>query len=413
MQVKFSCIPNFKRKELISVKIGFVSTWGEVGAGYVTKNYVDLLKDNNEIFIYPRGLKKHYDKGSDWDLENVEKTPNFANTNLNWSHFNSWIKRNNLDIIFFNEQVNILPVLMIKKKHPEIKLGTYVDYYKNDTIKDFKLYDFIICNTKRHFSVFKELHEQVYYVKWGVNIDLFTQYKIEERKELVFFHSNGWSRNRKGTDMIIRNFIDRKFYNDSKLVIHTQVPLTLDFDPKAFNIEIINETISHPGLYHKGDVYLYPTILEGLGLTMYEALVSGLPIVVPDNGPMNELVNEINGRLLSIDRYYSRADGYYWPLCKSNENDLADAMQYYISLKDNIFNMKIKVRENAIKEFNWADRHSEIMKIFLDTKIINRSENELNNEIKRIRSKYYKTIGKSLLELTSNKVIHYFGKKGI
>lgn len=395
------------------MNIGFVSTWAEVGAAYVTKNYIEALKEENSIFIYPRGLKTKYEKGSYWDQSNVEETPKLATTNIDWKHFKKWIKKNKIEVLFFNEQVNMMPVLKLKKNFPDIKIGTYVDYYTQDLIKHFKWFDFIICNTKRHYSVFKDLHSQVYYVKWGVDVELFTEKsikKIDVGDEIVFFHSCGWS-NRKGTDALVNTFISEDIFKEAKLIIHTQRNLDFDFNLEDYNIEIIHKTVTHPGLYHLGDIYVYPTMLEGLGLTMYEALVSGLPIIVPDNAPMNEIVNTMNGRKVDVKEYVARKDAYYWPLSIVNEQSLAEEMRYYIERKESLYSRKTKIRESSTKEFNWSDRFTTIKEIFSTTRKLPVNQQALDEEIKILKHKQYKNIGKSILELTSNRFIHKIGRK--
>ncbi len=37
------------------MNIGFVSTWFERGAAYVTKQYIDAVKERNYVFVYARG----------------------------------------------------------------------------------------------------------------------------------------------------------------------------------------------------------------------------------------------------------------------------------------------------------------------------------------------------------------------
>ena len=72
------------------------------------------------------------------------------------------------------------------------------------------------------------------------------------------------------------------------------------------------ETVAAPGLYHLGDIYVYPSILDGLGLTVAEALSCGLPCIVPDNAPMNEFIQSgINGRIADVEYLYARSDGYF------------------------------------------------------------------------------------------------------
>src|SRR5699024_10645179 len=114
-----------------------------------------------------------YGKGDpNWDFPYVTWSPKLLGTNINFRHFQSWVKSNNIDIIFFNEQNQIEVVYKLKTTFPNIKIGSYIDYYKENTVKEFYLYDFLICNTKRHYFVFKD-HPQCYYVPWGTDTDLF------------------------------------------------------------------------------------------------------------------------------------------------------------------------------------------------------------------------------------------------
>ena len=55
-----------------------------------------------------------------------------------------------------------------------------------------------------------------------------------------------------------------------------------------YSWQIINKTISAPGLYYEGDVYVYLSRLDGIGLTVAESIAAGMPILVPDDAPMNE-----------------------------------------------------------------------------------------------------------------------------
>lgn len=55
-------------------------------------------------------------------------------------------------------------------------------------------------------------------------------------------------------------------------------------------------------LYNLSDIFLFPTIFEGLGRAVLEAIASGLPIITSNYGPVTELVtHEKNGLLVSPD----------------------------------------------------------------------------------------------------------------
>ena len=53
------------------------------------------------------------------------------------------------------------------------------------------------------------------------------------------------------------------------------------------------------GLFNLGDVYIYPTTKEGVGLTITEAMSTGMPIVTSNYPTMNEwLDDDKEGRLI-------------------------------------------------------------------------------------------------------------------
>lgn len=353
------------------MNIGFVSTWFERGGAYVTKAYISLVSDDNNIFIYARGGYKPKSKtDKSWYAKNVTYGYKMNGTSISKKHIFKWIRNKNLDIIFFNEQMEAGILAEIRKSFPEIKLGSYIDYYTQRMVPSFILYDFLICNTERHLSAF-EWHPQAFYVPWGTDINLFKP-EAREIDIVTFFHSAGMSV-RKGTKELIEVFTSTDLCQLSKLIIHTQIPISTFTDQsidflEAHNVKVIEKTVTAPGLYHLGDVYVYPTTLDGLGLTMYEALSCGLPVVTTDCAPMNEIIKEDRGRLIEVEKYIARDDGYYWPLSIISKQSLYEQMHFYINNKDFLVSQKEYVRRYAVEHIDWNRRKNEIVSIFNSAK---------------------------------------------
>lgn len=53
------------------MKIGIVTTWFERGAAYVSRQFMDILKSTDEVFIYARGGEAYAQGNPTWDLPNV------------------------------------------------------------------------------------------------------------------------------------------------------------------------------------------------------------------------------------------------------------------------------------------------------------------------------------------------------
>lgn len=352
-------------------KIGFVSTWFDRGAAMVTKAYRELLdREGHKTFIYARG-GEYFAKGDPrWEDASVTWGLELPGTRINLPHFKRWIRSNNLDVVFFNEQheIDILPY--IREDFKDLVIGSYIDYYKEETIHSFELYDFLICNTKRHYSIFSHWHPQCFYVPWGTDTNLFRPHPKEGRTndKVTFFHSVGFSK-RKGTDILIKSFIDSNLGKISNLIIHTQVDIKycFGFDSETLkknNITVIHKTVPAPGLYNLGDIYVYPTYLDGLGLTIYEALSCGLPVITTNEAPMNEIVSDDVGFLVEPDLHFSRSDGYYWPMARCDQKLLTEAMLYFIKNSETIKLKSENARAKTESCFKWVDRQDIVSLIF-------------------------------------------------
>lgn len=344
------------------MNIGIVTTWFERGAAYVSRAYYDCLKKNNKVFIYARGGEKYAIGDPAWDKVYVTWGKRYKDSScrINWLHFKRWVTVNNIEIVIFNEQQDW--EIVVDCRNLGVKTVAYVDYYTSRTVPFFNIYDAVICHTRKHFSVFKD-HHKAFYIPWGTDIDLFSPRDCSRHcdSELVFFHSAGMGGIglRKGTDLLVRAF-DR-LIGDARLIIHSQVPVetysaVVDIIKNNNRIDFIYKTVPAPGLYHLGDVYVYPSRLEGLGLTLMEALASGLPVITTNCAPMNEFVEDgFNGLLVDVEAYLGRIDGYYWAESHCSLDSLIEKMQMLVENRGMFVEMKKNSRDYAIKKLNWEE----------------------------------------------------------
>lgn len=362
------------------MKIGIVTTWFERGAAYVSKAFKESLEQSGDVVvIYARGGESTGEGDPVWDGDYVTWGKNTSFPILSYTDskdFSKWLDKESPDVVIFNEQRWFETILECRKRN--IKVGAYIDYYTQDMVPTFSIYDFLICNTKKHYSVFS-WHSQCYYIPWGTDTNVYKPLDFN-KTERVFFHSAGMNPYRKGTDLTILSFKDALLKTKEipvkkcKLLIHTQIDSLEDFFDNQSSIqnsqeissalkwlaendhlEIVNKTVTAPGLYSRGDIYLYPSRLDGLGLTVAEAISSGLPTIVPNDGPMNEFViPEKTGSVCEVERYIARFDGYYWPQNQVNLIDFSSAIVDYMQMSDlELASMKETCRNYALSQLNY------------------------------------------------------------
>lgn len=325
------------------MKIGLVTTWADCGAGNVSLAYARALTASGfEVEIYSRGQYLRPQRwgvcaSRPWPLHLDRSTAGLTRVDSN--QFAHWLRNARPDWLIFNEQRSWAPVLQAKAAG--VACAAYIDYYRADSLALFRLYDLLFCHTLRHHSVFEQ-DQRACYIPWGVDTEFFrpgtrqstSEYGLEP---LVIVHSAGMGgpSDRKGTDLALQAFA--QVTGEARLLFHTQLPRqqwpsswtgAVASDPR---IEVIEGAIDPVYLYQRGDLYLYPSRLEGIGLTLPEALACGLAAITTDAPPMSEFVQHgLNGSLVPVQAFRARSDGYYWPESWVDTDQLRDCIQRYV-----------------------------------------------------------------------------------
>ena len=340
-------------EQIASQKIGFVTIWFERGQSYVTKMFRDVLAKQHETFVFARtgvvNQQAQLETKGAWQVPNLTTHSQYQ---IPPDTLMKWIQSNSLDVVIFNEEYDWN--LIKAAKAAGAKVITYLDYYKEEWKPFMQLYDAVLCSTFRTFDLINEFCN-AYFVGWAVESELFKP-RNDQHKKFTFFHNAGWLgiNYRKMTPAAILAFDAISRLNpDYSLFVHSQAELErlpaeiVKIVKKNAKITFHIETIPAPGLYHKGEILLFPTKLEGLGLPLMEGMSCGMPVIATNAPPMNEFVKDgENGLLVRVARNVTRSDNIAFPETIVDINDLAVKMY---SMAENS-ELKKRCGENA-REF--------------------------------------------------------------
>jgi len=356
------------------MNIGIVTTWFPAGAGYVSKAYEKtFVSSGHNVFIYARGGQSR--KGdTTWDRANVTWAPSKISlpTGIWEWHFRRWIRRNRIEMVLFNEQRSFQPIVVARSMG--VIAGAYVDYYKQNTVEGFALYDFLVCNTKRHYSVFK-WHPHCFYIPWGTDVNTFNpKNSVNGKRPLTFLVNAGWqpknTGDRRGTLLALKAF--RLVVGDCRLLVYSQVsfgemmPEWQSAVSGDSRVELRMGTFD-PFPYSEGDVYVYPSRLDGIGLTLPEAVSCGLAAIVTDSPPMTEFIKDgETGFSVKVASYLGRYDGYYWAESICCIESLASAMTQYLKNPCILEAHKKNARTFALETLDWVKNSGCLVKEVLE-----------------------------------------------
>jgi glycosyltransferase involved in cell wall biosynthesis len=156
----------------------------------------------------------------------------------------------------------------------------------------------VIVPNKFNYDVFMKcgVHGPVHIVPPSVDTELFVREERSER-QIFTFGMAGYMDDRKSACEVIQSFISEfRTEKDVRLVIHST---NTDFgywkglkDPR---ITISTRPMKYDEMkdfYHSIDCYLAPSKGEGIGMTVLEAMASGLPVIGTKWGGMTDILTE-------------------------------------------------------------------------------------------------------------------------
>ena len=331
------------------MRIALVSIWFHRGQTEITKTFKKAFEEmGHEVFVHARmggigKVKKQEKNRYGWDDGKVTYYDDY-DLKTDWGNYveENFVEnliRQEIDLILFNEEYDWQLVKDCKEER-DWKVVTYLDYLHKDWLKEdspLKIYNKVICSTKRAFDMV-EKYCNAEWVGWGIKQeDIEVKYPWAKRP-YIFFENAGWGgmNDRKGTSFMLHSyisFLEKHPEAYGSLLIHFQ----MYFDPTqphwpnekmGVGADIVCGSMNQPGLYHMGQVYCYPAILDGLGLSLLEAMANGLAVICPDASPWNEFVeHEYNGLLIPLIGKSERGDGIAFPEVFISQDRFVEAME--------------------------------------------------------------------------------------
>ena len=400
------------------MNIGLVSTWFEKGAAYVTKAYADfLIKNGHNVFIYARGGTMAQDKTKPWCdyqvtyqdksvrdflIEGVQFSDHTAKQEEFWNRYYEgktefvkdisgtkidtqlfliWALDNKLDVVFFNEQKDDTEIQVIREQ------GIKAVYFGTDPSPlspSFyeEAYDKVIWHTGVNEDTMP--CKNGCRIQWGVDPSSMIPKMCNLNPDsygVRFFHNagTGFNNARKGTDRTVIAWSKLCFgmnKNTSKFIIHSILPLHKMVNKKAIGVyeEIMRNSSfsvvvgreSVPGFYFMGNVYVYPAMKDGIGLTMYEAMAHGMPLIVPNAKPFNEhVVDGVNGFVLDKIKL---SDEPWSPVHQLDGQELAEKMAIYVDEPKLVKKHGHKSLEFLRENFNFDKNHTLLLEMLEELK---------------------------------------------
>ena len=256
---------------------------------------------------------------------------------------------------------------ILKEKGIKIVYIPMLDSIGTSILEKYK--DFVnlwLCVNKWSYNIIKSKGWKCCYLPYPIDTDYFKFIQRDENKVLLHNAGYGGLKNRKGTDLVLKAFQRLKEIVDIKLIINSQVPLEKYGNLEGVDVRV-EEKLEVSDIYQEGDICLAPSRFEGNGLTMYEAMACGFPVITTNAPPMNEVV-ENKEFLIKVknDCFVCKEGTIYEP-------DLDD----FVSKINFVMNIDLKEvskrnREIIENKFSWNVLKSQYLDVFY--KIVNKED---------------------------------------
>jgi len=192
-------------------------------------------------------------------------------------------------------------------------------------------------------------NKQIFIVPYGSNFDV-TEKQINTLKEIRFLYV-GQVSYRKGMHHLLNIFSKLKYDNAFFDVVGAVNKYSNLYEKykDCTNINFYGNVL-HDDVKHfllKNDVFVFPSLTEGLSLSCLEAAAYGLPLIISNNSGANDMVeNGYNGFVFDYD----------------DEKSLENYLIYFIENKKEIPKFSKNILETA-KNYTWIKYNERILNI--------------------------------------------------
>lgn len=199
--------------------------------------------------------------------------------------------------------------------------------------------------------------EQILLCPYGVDVEEFSckEYKgTENHKSLNFIYVGG-VKELKGISYLLKAFSEISRDQAKLTVVGAFNPNDEDIAPYLDKVNFTGMVLHSevPNLLKNADVFVFPSLGEGLSLSTLEAAACGLPLIVSENSGVNDYM--INGN-----------EGFVIPI--QSVEAIKNAVSWYINNPEKIETMGRNAREMAMR-FTWDayyEKAGKLIKEILD-----------------------------------------------
>ncbi len=295
------------------MRIGIVSQWRNQGQATLSRHLRDALDSlGHETFVLARPTRDEHvlpgkiDHEDVWAQKNVEDASHFE---IPLDEYVGFAKRHAIEVCFFNQNYQWKELRKLREIGVK-NVGYFVweSFEREHVAKAKAAYDVVYSLNRATQSRYARLGMRSPLLFWGLHPELLAVPRSRPREHsdtVSFFFPGGLLGPRKPIRSIVEAFRNAKG-DHLRLVLKAQIesPLAEPYDTKGDPriLELIEDIdcADYYRLFASCDVCVGVSRWEGTGLHFFEAIAFGMPLVVNDVPPMNELVDDgISGRLVA------------------------------------------------------------------------------------------------------------------
>jgi glycosyltransferase involved in cell wall biosynthesis len=217
---------------------------------------------------------------------------------------------------------------------------------------------FVCSQLAKKTLVENGINESKIFVNYlGIDLNKFKFQQKTSSNKFKFLHVSNMSPV-KGLHYIIEAFNElNKIYENCELWLVGPLPKEKILQKMIYSNSSIKYFQAVPEhelveFYHQCDIFVHPSLSDGWGMTVLQAMSTGLPVVVSDMTGSSEIVtNDYNG----------------WIVKSRDVKELYEIMEFTLSNKNKLLSMGKNANKTVHENYTWQD-YGNRLNIWLDKK---------------------------------------------